>query len=78
MAMKTKERFNKTGFSKNENNTNKKSTFSETSILTMNDFERIKKNATILSKEDEMMNKKILDDQKIFAQASAQVKNFKI
>ena len=51
----------------------KKGTFVDTAILSMSDLERIRKNATILSKEDEMNNKKILEDQKQFAQASAQV-----
>jgi hypothetical protein len=39
----------------------------------MSDLDRIKKNATILSKDDEMNNKKILDDQKQYAQANALV-----
>lgn len=51
----------------------RKAPFVETAILSMGDLERIKKNATILSKEDEMNNKKILEDQKQFAQASALV-----
>lgn len=52
---------------------NRKGPFVDTAILSMSDLERIKKNATILTKEDEMNNKKILEDQKLFAQASAQV-----
>ncbi len=51
----------------------RKGTFIDTAILSLSELERIKKNATILSKEDEMNNKKISDDQKLFAQASAQV-----
>ena len=51
----------------------RKGPFVDTAILSMSDLERIRKNATILSKEDEMNNKKILEDQKQFAQASAQV-----
>jgi len=70
--MKTKEKFNRTQSSKNFRTTNsKKNTFGETAVLPMSDLERIKKNATILSKEDDMNNKKILEDQKQFAQASA-------
>jgi hypothetical protein len=42
----------------------------------MGDLDRIKKNATILSKEDEMNSKKVLDDQKQFALASANVNYF--
>jgi len=53
----------------------RKGTFVDTAILSMADLDRIRKNATILSKEDEMNNKKILEDQKQFAQASAQVKD---
>jgi hypothetical protein len=74
--MKSKEKFNRTESSKNFKTTTltnkkEKNNFGETAILTMSDLERIKKNATILSKEDEMNNKKILEDQKLFAQASA-------
>jgi len=54
----------------------RKGPFVDTAILSMSDLDRIRKNATILSKEDEMNNKKILEDQKQFAQASAQVKIF--
>jgi hypothetical protein len=54
----------------------RKGPFVDTAILSMSDLERIRKNATILSKEDKMNNKKILEDQKQFAQASAQVFNF--
>lgn len=45
----------------------------ESIVLTMSDLDRIKKNATILTKEEEMNNKKIIEDQKINAQASAYV-----
>ena len=76
MNSRTKsEMLNKTNNSKNGNST-RKAPFVETAILSMSDLERIKKNATILSKEDEMNNKKILQDQKQFSQASAQVKIF--
>lgn len=51
----------------------RKGTFVDTAILSMSDLDRIRKNATVLSKEDEMNNKKILEDQKQFAQASAMV-----
>jgi len=51
----------------------RKGTFVDTAILSMSDLDRIRKNATVLSKEDEMNNKKILEDQKQFAQASALV-----
>ena len=63
---------NKFNSSKNALST-RKAPFAETAILSMGDLERIKKNATILTKEDEMNNKKILEDQKQFAQASALV-----
>lgn len=74
--MKTKEKFNRTQSSKNLKTTTltnkkEKNSFGETAILTMSDLERIKKNATILSKDDQMNNQKILEDQKLFAQASA-------
>lgn len=52
----------------------RKGTFVDTAILSMSDLERIRKNATILSKEEEMNNKKILEDQKQSSQASALVK----
>lgn len=55
-------------------NNSRKGPFVDTAILSMSDLERIRKNAKILSKEDEMNNKKILEDQNHFAQASAQVK----
>lgn len=51
----------------------RKGPFADTAILSMSDLDRIRKNATILSKQDEMNNKKIIEDQKQFAQASAQV-----
>ena len=70
--MKSKERISNTANGK-KSTMNSKAPFAETAILTMSDLERIKKNATILTKEDEMNNKKILEDQKQFAQASAQV-----
>lgn len=54
-------------------NNSRKGPFVDTAILSMSDLERIKKNATILSKEDEMNSKKVFEDQKQFAQASAQV-----
>lgn len=54
------------------NNTNKPN-FQEAAILSMSDLERIRKNATILSKEQEMNSKKILEDQKEFALANAYV-----
>ena len=69
------ERLNKTANSNNAASA-RKAPFMETAILSMSDLERIKKNATILSKEDEMNNKKIFEDQKQFAQSSAQVNNF--
>lgn len=47
--------------------------FVDTAILSMSDLERIRKNANILTKEEEMNNKKIYEDQKQFAQANAQV-----
>ncbi len=55
-------------------NNSRKGPFVDTAILSMSDLERIRKNATILSKDDDMNNKKILEDQKQFAQASAQVR----
>lgn len=55
-------------------NSTRKNPLVETAILSMSDLERIKKNATILTKEEEANNKKILEDQKQFAQASAMVK----
>ena len=71
MLSKSKsEMFNKTNNSKNA----KKSNLAESAILSMTDLDRIKKNATILSKEESENNKKILEDQKQFSQASAQVK----
>ncbi len=57
-------------------NNSRKGTLVETGIISMTDLERMKKYSNILSKEDEMNNKKILEDQKIFAQASAQVNNY--
>jgi hypothetical protein len=69
---------NKTYNSKNANGTLKKNTLAESVVLTMSDLERIKKNATILSKDEEMSHKKILGDQKHLAQASALVINIKI
>lgn len=54
-------------------NNSRKGTFVDTAILSMSDLERIRKNATILSKEEEMNNKKIYEDQKQFAQSSALV-----
>ena len=78
MNSRTKsEMLNKTNNSKNGNST-RKAPFVETAILSMSDLERIKKNATILSKDDQMNNNKILEDQKQFSQASAQVNIFEI
>lgn len=54
-------------------NNSRKGPFVDTAILSMSDFDRIRKNATILSKEDEMNTKKIIEDQKILAQSNAQV-----
>jgi len=54
-------------------NNSRKGSFIDTAILSMSDLERIRKNASILSKEDEMNNKKIYEDQNKFTQASAQV-----
>ena len=55
------------------NTSTRKGPFSDAAILSMSDLERIKKNATILTKDQEMNNKKILEDQKQFIQASANV-----
>lgn len=66
------ENFGKSINSKNANLT-KKNPMAESIVLTMSDLDRIKKNATILTKEEEMNNKKIIEDQKINAQASAYV-----
>ena len=77
MVSKSKsEMFDKTNNSKNANNT-KRNILAESSILSMSDLERIKKNAINLSKEDQENNKKILLDQKLTSQASAQVKKIK-
>ena len=64
---------NKIRNSKNGNS--EKKSVAETAILSMSDLERIKKNATVLTKEEEANNNKVLEDQKQFAQASAQVIN---
>jgi hypothetical protein len=67
------ETFTKTNNSKMANNT-KRNPMAESIILSMTDLERIKKNATILSKEEEMSNNKIIEDQKVNLQANAMVK----
>lgn len=54
-------------------NNTKRNPMAESIILTMTDLERIKKNATILSKEEEMNSKKIIEDQKLNIQANAMV-----
>jgi hypothetical protein len=68
---------NKTYNSKNANGNLKKNTLAESVVLTMSDLERIKKNSTILSKDEEMNHKKIIENQKQFSQATALVKKFK-
>ena len=49
-------------------NNSRKGPFVDTAILSMSDLERIKKNSTILSKEDEKNSKKIYEDQYKFSQ----------
>jgi hypothetical protein len=68
---------NKTYNSKNTNGNLKKNTLAESVVLTMSDLERIKKNSTILSKDEEMNHKKIIENQNQFSQPTALVKKFK-
>ena len=43
-------------------------------MLTLNDYERIKKNALIKTKDDEKNEKRIFDDQKEYLYAASKVK----
>ena len=56
----------------------KRNTMAESCILSMSDLERIKKNAICLTLDEQENNKKILEDQKQNAQASAQVNKTQI
>jgi hypothetical protein len=50
-----------------------KGTFAEAAVLSLSDFERIKKNATILTKDEEKNNLKIQAEQKELREAAAKV-----
>jgi len=51
-----------------------KGTFADAAVLSLSDFERIKKNATILTKEEEKNQFKIHAEQKELREAAAKVK----
>jgi hypothetical protein len=50
-----------------------KGTLADTAILTISDYERIRKNAVVLSKEESKNQKKILEEQNELKQAAAKV-----
>jgi hypothetical protein len=54
---------------------NGKSTLADAAVLSLSDFERIKKNAVVLTKEEERNQHKIIAEQKELSQAASKVKN---
>lgn len=58
--------------------TKTKNTLADTAILSLADFERIKKNAAVLSKEEELNNQRLMEEQKELKLAEAHVNLIKI
>jgi hypothetical protein len=51
-----------------------KNTLADAAVLSLSDFERIKKNAVVLTKEEERNQQKIISEQREISQAASKVK----